>query len=620
MKIRKYYLIQWYLILTCFFGPQHNLAQENLNTTLPDSVRLSVAFPVDGDTINFSRVRYAGSALPSAKVWVQGSETKVYPSGAFVGLVSLDPGHNQIIFVVQDSLGVSSDTISIFRRPPALSLPERPTTINRSHIRPEADAYLSSGEIFEVEFLGSPGGRATFSIDKIAKNLNMMEMSQKSADGSLKGLYRGLVLIPKLRNYKPRAVEFKLKGKDGRTIKVKSKGRIHVIPELLPFVGVTVDSINLIRTKQDGEIWMELPPGIRMQIVGERQGVKRVKLAENVVGYIDSASLMPEPFGTPLPWASVGAITSLVQGNWVQIRVSLSERVPFKIEQFVEPSALEITFYRAHQAPQWITYPLGDDTIRLIRWRQESSDVFVLRVELNQKQQWGYYGRYVRRRFWLSIRKSPVLSSDPDSLLKGLIISVDPGHGGDFEGAISPTGLQEKVVNLKYAMKVADMLQAEGATVIRTRTQDTTMTLQDRISKARQAQSHIFISLHNNSIGPSSDPLIARGTSTYYTVPQCQDIAKAVFSQLLRLGLNPYGRISSTYFVTRQTDMITFLVEAAFMTHPEDEMLLMKDQFLHELARAVVAGIREFVIDQLPTGIEYPGIESREIMPTDPNN
>ncbi len=615
--MQKFYLVQLVLVVAFSFLPQQQLAQESAGILIPDSLRLRVVFPADGDTLNFSRVRYAGAALPTAKVWVQGQETKVYPSGAFVGLIPLEPGNNEISFIAEDSLGVLIHTLNIYREPPVVSYPERPTRINSQHIKPDTDVYLSAGDIFELEFLGSPGGQATLSIHESAKNFNMIETSKKEAGGLIKGLYKGYILIPRLKHYDPRPVEFKLKGKDGRTFKVKSKGKIHVIPDIFPFVGVTVDSINLIRTRPGGEIWMELPGGIRMQFVGEQDGFKKVKLAENVVGYISSASLKLEPFRTPLPRARVGSIASLVNRDWVQIRVNLSEKVPYKIEQFLQPSALEITFYRAYQAPQWISYPPNDDTIQLIRWRQESSDLFVLRIELNQKQQWGYYGRYVGRQFWLSIRKTPPFSPDPDSLLKGLIITVDPGHGGEFQGAISPTGLQEKNVNLAYAMQVADILQAQGASVVRTRARDTTMTLQDRINIAREAQSHIFISLHNNSLGPASDPLIPRGTSTYYTIPQSQAIAKAVYLRLLKLGLNPYGRISSTYFVTRQTDMLSFLVEGVFLTHPQDEMLLLNDEFLHQLAEAVVEGIKDFVMDQFPTKADF---HTDENMPSNSNN
>lgn len=612
MKKLKLALVHFLIFFINIFNPQSNLAQDSLGTTIPDSVRLHLVFPEDGDTLNFSRVRYAGSVLPTAKVWVQREETKVYPSGAFVGLVSLKPGNNRIIFLVKDSLGTLSDTLDVFREPPILSYPEKPTRINPKLINPEVDVTLSPGEILEVEFLGSPGGKAFFSLDKIAKNVIMVELPPEKANG-MTGLYKGLVRIPSLKKYKPKPVEFKLKGKDRHTVKAKSKGRIHILPELVPFIGVTADSNNLIRTKPGGAILMELPAGIRLQIISERSGVKKFRLAENLVGYLASSSLNQEPIGTTLPLASVGVVASNVVGDWVQLRINLSEKVPFQIEQFLEPSALEITFYRAKQTSHWITYPPDDETIRMIRWRQENSDVCVLRVELNQKQQWGFYGRYMGKQLWLDIRKTPNFSTDPDSLLRGLIFAVDPGHGGDEPGAIGATGLEEKAVNLQYALKVADLLETEGATVIRTRTQDTTMTLRDRVEMARKAQAHIYVWLHNNSIGPATDPLLPRGTSTYFTVPHSLAIAKAVYPHLLNLGLNPFGRISSTYFVTRQTSMITFLVEGAFLSHPEDEMLLMDDEFLDKLAQAVVEGIKDFVAAQLPFNSEKPPVEPEDI-------
>ncbi|MCH6560414.1 N-acetylmuramoyl-L-alanine amidase, partial [candidate division KSB1 bacterium] len=321
---------------------------------------------------------------------------------------------------------------------------------------------------------------------------------------------------------------------------------------------------------------------------------------EVVVGFIASKSLQVLPAGTPFPSSSIGAIATLEDSNWVKLRVNVSNKVPFEIQQILNPAALEVTFFRSRLAPQWIMYPRDDETIRTISWRQKSSEEFVLRIELNQKQQWGYLGRYIGKQFWLNIRKAPVLSTQPDSTLKKVIITIDPGHGGEFEGAVSATGLFEKEVNLRYAAKVTDLLRAEGAAVSMTRTQDTTLTLQTRIDAARAVNSHIFISLHNNSIGASTNPLRPRGASTYYTVPQSQEVAKDIYHRLLELGLEPFGRVSSTYYVTRQTDLISLIVEAAFMTHPEDEMLLLDDEFLDKLAAAVVAGIKDFVAKQAP--------------------
>ena len=138
------------------------------------------------------------------------------------------------------------------------------------------------------------------------------------------------------------------------------------------------------------------------------------------------------------------------------------------------------------------------------------------------------------------------MSTQPDSTLKKVIITIDPGHGGKFEGAVSATGLFEKEVNLEYAARVAGLLRAEGAAVFMTRTQDTTMTLRSRIDAARAVNSHIFISLHNNAMVVYTEPLRPRGASTYYTVPKSQEIAKDIYHRLLDLGLEPFGRVSST--------------------------------------------------------------------------
>ena len=561
---------------------------------MPDSVRLNIVFPGAGDTLNFDRIRFAGAVLPGSLVWVQGNETQVYRTGAFVGMVDLQPGINEIVFIALDSAGALSDTIRVWRQPPLTVFPSTPTVIEPHLVSPADEVYLSAGDVLEVEFFGSPGGLASFAIDDIGKNMRMVELPKRMKNG-LNGWYKGTVRIPPIEDYKPRQVEFRFRGNDGGVLRFESPGRIHILSPSTPSVGVTADTLNAIMLKPDGEIWMELPPDIRLQVVGERAGLKTVQIADRITGYITSKSILMLPPGTPLPQAAVGNISTIEDDEWVQLRVNLSERVPVKVNQTLEPSALELVFYRSLMVRPWIAYPANDRTIRSIQWWQPTSEVFILRIDLNQDQQWGYKTRYVGNQFWLSIRKSPALYSNEDYLLSGLTITVDPGHGGESEGAISPTGLLEKSINLDYANTVAELLERAGAKVIRTRATDTTLTLPDRMRMAEEAASHMFISLHNNSIVPPSDPLRPRGVSTFYTLPHSQALAKSVFDRLVDFGLNPFGRLLSSYYVTRQPSMIAILVEATFMSHPEDEMLLLTDGFLHELAQAVVDGVKDFV-------------------------
>jgi len=559
-----------------------------------DSLFLRIVSPTDGDTLESSRVRFAGSTDSAAQVMVAGQRRRVYPSGAFVGLVSLIPGDNAIVFAARLRDNVLTDTIRVFRRPPIMPMPAAPTAVDPASIEPKRDVSLSAGDEIRVKFRGSPGGRATFEIKKIAKNIPMVELRPEEA-GGVTGVYEGIYKLPARDDYEPQKIRFKLRGRDGDEIKFESGGRLTLLPSGVPLVAVTSDTNNILRVAPAGAILTELPMGIKLRVVGRQGDIVRIRLADGVEAYTNLANLQMLPIGSTLPVARVGGISTSVSPDWVRLRITMSERVPFKIEQMLYPQALEVTFYGAAQGSEWTTYPLNDSTLKIVRWRQEATDRYVLRVELNQRQQWGYSGEYNATNFILSIRREPQLALAPASLVQGLRIAIDAGHGGTELGAIGATGLMEKDVNLKYAMRVASLLEERGAIVTRTRTMDTTMTLRSRVQKARAANGQLFVWLHNNSIAASSDPEATRGASTYYTVPQGVEISRAVYPHLLNLGLAPFGHVASTYYVTRQTDMLIFLVEGAFVSNPEDEMLLMDEAFLDKLAAAVVEGVEEFL-------------------------
>ena len=107
--------------------------------------------------------------------------------------------------------------------------------------------------------------------------------------------------------------------------------------------------------------------------------------------------------------------------------------------------------------------------------------------------------------------------------LKGKIIALDAGHGGSDSGAIGPTGVTEKGVTLRVAKALQKLLQAEGATVLMTRTTDTEVSpkkanasdveeLQARCDVGNDGNADIFISMHMDSFTNSTPS----GTTGYY--------------------------------------------------------------------------------------------------------
>ena len=72
-------------------------------------------------------------------------------------------------------------------------------------------------------------------------------------------------------------------------------------------------------------------------------------------------------------------------------------------------------------------------------------------------------------------------------------IYIDPGHGGNDPGAIGPTGLKEKDVNLNIAVNVGKILSRHGINAILTRQGDNRVELVDRVKMANDNNADCFI-------------------------------------------------------------------------------------------------------------------------------
>ncbi|MBI3753190.1 MAG: N-acetylmuramoyl-L-alanine amidase [Deltaproteobacteria bacterium] len=93
------------------------------------------------------------------------------------------------------------------------------------------------------------------------------------------------------------------------------------------------------------------------------------------------------------------------------------------------------------------------------------------------------------------------------------IIVIDPGHGGEDTGAIGPSGVKEKDINLEIAKKLEKLiLQKMDVKVILTRTDDTFIPLEQRSAIANKSKADLFISIHANAAYRKG----ASGVETYF--------------------------------------------------------------------------------------------------------
>ena len=213
-------------------------------------------------------------------------------------------------------------------------------------------------------------------------------------------------------------------------------------------------------------------------------------------------------------------------------------------------------------------------------------------------------------------RSARVRSGTP---IGGTTVVLDPGHGGVETGAVGDNGLRESDLNLAVARLAKAALEAQGATVMLTRTADYRVTLAVRATIAKVLRPRLMVSIHHNGgvDGPSNKP----GTETYYQRASVASkrLAGLVYEEELatfrsypdipwwgNVDAGAKYRTNSSggdyYGILRQTAGVpTVLSEALFLSASRAEAdLLARPEVQRAEADAIVRAVRRFVLTRDP--------------------
>jgi N-acetylmuramoyl-L-alanine amidase len=185
-------------------------------------------------------------------------------------------------------------------------------------------------------------------------------------------------------------------------------------------------------------------------------------------------------------------------------------------------------------------------------------------------------------------KQTPVQSG-----LKGKVIVIDPGHGGNDSGVIGKKyGSLEKTLNLSTSQYLADMLRKAGAKVVMTRNDNKEKpALAQRVAVSEQNRSDAFVSVHYNSSLKANS-----GTLTFY-YSESKDLAlsRKIESRLSQLtGLKSNGISHGDYHVLRENGRPSTLVELGFLSNPQDEALVRTSAYQKKAAEAIAAGLEDY--------------------------
>lgn len=203
--------------------------------------------------------------------------------------------------------------------------------------------------------------------------------------------------------------------------------------------------------------------------------------------------------------------------------------------------------------------------------------------------------------------------------IPGAHVVLDPGHGGPQEpGAVGPSGLIERDVNLDVALRAKALLEAEGAIVVLTRETNLRVSIPTRAVLIQSLRPLVAISIHHNASPSKPSPIPGIEIYHQYQVPESARIGGLIYEELLtafapfdvdwmagdRTGVRSRITAAGTDFygmVRRTAGVPTVLTESAFISNPSEEAALATEEFRQAEARAIARAVVRYA------GTDEPG-------------
>ena len=331
-----------------------------------------------------------------------------------------------------------------------------------------------------------------------------------------------------------------------------------------------------------------LDTGILVKVVDSTVINYKIRLSANHLAYLPKTnfqrddSLRVSAYYLSNSWKVWG------DERYDYVVLPLEEKLPYRSIQEINPSRIVVDLFGVTNNTNWITQLNSALEIKNVYHEQTEDDLFRVIIELKHPQHWGYHIYYQDKKLVIRIKRQPAFLQ-----LQHMRVAVDAGHGGDNNGA---SGLKTKIMEKNYTLLIAKELQQslldEKASVLMTREKDTSYNMPDRILMLQQEDPDFLISIHLNSSSKDS----IRGTSTYYRYIGFRQLTQFIYQEMLKTDLPEFGNIGSFNFaLSGPTEYPNCLVEVAFLSNKEDELLIKDPAFHKVVAKAIVTGIKKWL-------------------------
>lgn len=202
-----------------------------------------------------------------------------------------------------------------------------------------------------------------------------------------------------------------------------------------------------------------------------------------------------------------------------------------------------------------------------------------------------------------ALKNTPVGSAE----LSKIRIVLDAGHGG-VDGGVSGTisKVKESEINLKVVKKLEKLFYSAGFDVVLTRSSDGGLygvatknrkrkDMQKRKEIIEKSNPNLVISVHMNKFSSSA----RRGAQVFYKNgdPNGETLANLIQDSFNKMesSKREFSPLVGDYYVLNCSDIPSVICECGFLSNPEEESLLITDEYQEKIAEAIFDGVTQYL-------------------------
>lgn len=187
--------------------------------------------------------------------------------------------------------------------------------------------------------------------------------------------------------------------------------------------------------------------------------------------------------------------------------------------------------------------------------------------------------------------------------LLGIVITIDPGHGGRDPGTMY-NSIKEKDLNLEISKVLEKELTKNGAIVYMIRTSDIDLSsiydskkkrgdLYRRLLKIKENKSNLYLSIHINWYQNSTH----KGAEVLYnSINKNNKILAETIMNEFKTNQKSKREIKKTnLYMYKNITIPGVLIETGYLSNPTERRLLQSESYQKELAKSITNGVKNYL-------------------------